>query len=129
MQKNSDKKNWVFFVPETIPSFAGTGRSAFNFADYLNTKSLNVSIVTLNRNLKLKSKEKVRNVRIIRISYIAFNTLTKTISFIYILPNYLYHILINDVIIIYSSHLIGYQLIIFLSDFFKKKSGIYKIIS
>ena len=121
MREKSLKKNWIFFVPETLPSFAGTGRNAFNFARFLNTKNFNVTIVTLNRNLKLKSKETIENVVILRIPYFAFNLITKAFSLFLILPIYLYHIVKNEAIFIYSSHLVGYQCIIILSIFLRKK--------
>lgn len=121
MKEHSVKKNWVFFVPESIPSFAGSGRNAFNFASYLNTKKLNASIVTLNRNLKLNTREITENVNITRIPYFAFNLFTKILSLIHIVPAYLYHIIKNNVIIIYSAHLIGYQLIIILAWLLDKK--------
>ena len=121
MKNKISKKRWAIFVPETIPSFSGSGINAYNFARYMNKKDFKVNIITLNRNLKLKSRNAVENVMIFRTPYIAANKITKMLSLLTIIPQYLYFILKNELIFVYGAHIIGYQLIIILSHVFKRK--------
>jgi len=102
----------LLVVPFTKPDYSGSGINAYNFARFLNSKGVNAKVLTFNRNLRLKRKESIDQVKIHRISYFNKNLLTKLLSLFIILPAYLVNIYRNDAIIIYGAHIIGYQIII-----------------
>ncbi len=110
----------LLVVPFTKPDYSGSGINAFNFARFLNNNGQKASILTFNRNLRLKRKEILDQVPIHRISYFNRNLLLKLLSLFMILPVYLFSIIRSDTIIIYGAHIIGYQLIISLSRIFNK---------
>lgn len=105
----------LLVVPFTKPDYSGSGINAFNFARFLNTRGQKASILTFNRNLRLKRREILDQVPIHRISYFNKNLILKILSLFLIFPAYLINISRSDTIIIYGAHIIGFQLIIMIS--------------
>lgn len=106
------------FLP---PEHAGSGLNAYNFARHLSQENYNVTLLTFNRNLQLKSFEKNNNCQLIRIPYFNQNLLLKLLSSPIIVLYYLFVIPKNDVIIIYGNKIFLYECIIIISSVFKKK--------
>jgi len=100
---------------------AGSGINAFNFAKFLKDEGFCVTLMTFNRNLKLKSRENLEGVPFFRIPYFNKNIVLKLLSLIFIIPNYILCILKHNIILIYGGHIIGYELIILFSKLFGKK--------
>ena len=108
-------------VPYTVPDYSGSGINAFQFARFLRMEGERTTLLTFNRNLKLKAKEIIDGVLLKRIPYFNRNMLTKILSMFIIFPAYLVNILRHDIILIYGAHVIGYQLIILCGKFFRKE--------
>jgi len=94
----------------TIPDYAGGGRNAWRFASYLYRIGNPNKILTLNRNLKYKKKEIINGVIIRRLPYFNANQISKLISYLFfVLPGYVYHVLMSDYIYIIGANMIGYK--------------------
>ncbi len=121
MKEENNKYRLLLVVPYTLPEYSGSGINAFQFARFLRREGEIPTLLTFNRNLKLKAKEIIDGVLIRRIAYFNRNMLTKILSMFIIFPAYLVNILRHDIILIYGAHVIGYQLIISCGKFFGKK--------
>ena len=121
MKEENNKYRLLLVVPYTLPDYSGSGINAFQFARFLRMEGERTTLLTFNRNLKLKAKEIVDGVLIKRIAYFNRNMLTKILSMFIIFPAYLVNILRHDIILIYGAHVIGYQLLIVLARFFRKE--------
>jgi glycosyltransferase involved in cell wall biosynthesis len=121
LKEKNQKYRILLVVPYTIPDYSGSGINAFQLARFLNREGERATLLTFNRNLKLKAKEIIDGVPIRRIAYFNRNMLTKILSIFIIFPAYLVNILRHDIILIYGAHVIGYQLIISSGRFFRKK--------
>jgi glycosyltransferase involved in cell wall biosynthesis len=121
LKEENNKYRLLLVVPYTLPEYSGSGINAFQFARFLRKEGEMPTLLTFNRNLKLKAKEIIDGVLIKRIAYFNRNMLTKILSMFIIFPAYLVNILRHDIILIYGAHVIGYQLIISCSKFFGKK--------
>ena len=111
----------VAFATETYPSFAGGGRSAFNFCKSLAHNGAHPSIVCLNYNKSLKSFDTKDGVFIQRIAYYNKNLFSKLLSIPTLCTNYFGQIFKNDVIVIYGYFLPLTWLIIMLGILAGKK--------
>ncbi len=114
-------KKIAFFIAETIPSYAGSGRNAFNLAEYLITKNNSCRIIAYNYNHQLTRKEFVNGVFIRRIPYFNKNIFSKLLSVPILIFNYFLQVLWSETIFIYGSYLIGYGWIIFFSKLLHRK--------
>jgi glycosyltransferase involved in cell wall biosynthesis len=121
LKVENQKYRILLVVPYTLPDYSGSGINAFQFARFLRREGERASLLTFNRNLKLKSKEIVDGVTIRRIAYFNRNLLTKILSVFIIFPAYLVNILVHDIILIYGAHVIGYQILIVLGRLLGKK--------
>ncbi len=111
----------IIFTVEAPPSFAGAGLNAYNFAKYLSKDSASVIFCHLNYNGKLPRKTVDENLKIHRFSYYNYNILTKSFSFLPLLIKYLRFIFKGNIILVYSSYLIGYQFIIIMASLLGRK--------
>ncbi len=114
-------KKIVIFSPEIPPSVAGSGVNAYYFAKFLSVYSAHTIVCHLNYNNQFPSWEKKNKFIINRLLYYNKNIITKLFSFLPLLFSYLKRIKSNDIVIIYSGYLIGFQFVILLSLLFKKK--------
>ena len=103
---------FLLVTPYTIPDFSGSGINAFNFARFLAKKGVQVFLLSLNRNMVLKAREKVEGVNIRRLPYFNKNCLLKVLSLVFILPGYIYYARLSDIVMIYGGHLIAWELMI-----------------
>ena len=122
METKNSVPRILLVVPFTKPDYSGSGINAFNFARFLNRAGYTASILTFNRNLRLKAKETSENVTIHRITYFNRNLVLKVLSLLIILPAYMKHIIRSDLLIIYGAHIIGYQFLIQFSRFMGRKT-------
>ena len=105
----------------TIPDYAGGGRYACRFANYLTRIKIPNKILTLNRNLKHKSKEIINGVTIQRLPYFNANQITKLFSYLFLIwPGSFYQVFKSDFIYIIGANLIGYQGFIWLGSMLAK---------
>lgn len=118
-QDFKDKKV-AFFVAETIPSFAGGGLNAFNFARFLVNQGAQAQILCLNYNNVLLKKQVVDKVQILRIAYYNLNILTKIVSLFGLVCSYIKLIKTNDILFIYGRYLPAYIIIILTGRIYKK---------
>lgn len=106
------EKRIIFFVAETIPSFAGGGRNAFNFARFLASYGAKTHVISLNYNNILPKKQVIEKVLIQRLAYYNRNALTKGFSILFLVYKYFSLIKSQDIIFIYGRYLPGYLSII-----------------
>jgi glycosyltransferase involved in cell wall biosynthesis len=111
----------VIFAVEAPPSVSGSGINAYHFAKHLSVQTSQTTFCHLNYNRKLKWRATDEKLIIRRFAYYNNNLLTKALSFLPLLINYLKYIIKNDMIIVFSGYLIGYQFIILFSSLLKKK--------
>ena len=109
------------FVPETYPSYAGGGRSAFNFCSHLVSKGARPIIVCLNYNKQLEPTDVKDGVYIRRIPYFNKSLLTKILSIPGLVINYFQKIRQYEVVMIYGYYLPLTWLIIFFAKILGKK--------
>lgn len=114
------KKRISFFVAETYPSYAGGGRNAFRFAQYLSNSGASASIYCLNYNGKLEKREGKGNLIINRILYYNKNLLVKLLSIPNVLFSYVRAVFKSEIILIYGDYLPGYYWILLLGSFLGK---------
>lgn len=106
----------------TVPEFAGGGRNAWNFAQYLNKIGITNLLLTLNRNLKQKNKEIIEGVSICRLPYFNANIFLKVISYVLIIwPFYLFQVFKSEYIYLVGANIIGFRGYIWLASLFGKK--------
>src|SRR4030042_7126788 len=105
----------------TIPDFSGSGINAFNFARFMMRKGIQVNLLSLNRNMVLKAREKVEGVNIRRLPYFNKNYLLKILSLFLILPGYLGFALRTDIVLIDGGKLIAWEIMILLCRILGKK--------
>jgi glycosyltransferase involved in cell wall biosynthesis len=118
-------KRIVFFVAETLPSVAGSGIGAFNFASFLNNYKCKTSIICYNYNNRNISQEIIEQVEIKRVTYYNKNIVTKIISFPWLVLNYYRFISSCDIAVVYGKYLVGFELIL-LFAIIKKKISIFR---
>ena len=111
----------MFIASFTPPLNAGGEKNAFNFASFLAEKGQQITLLSLNRKGKLKRRELIKKLRIVRLLYFNHNLFTKLISLFIILPGYLYYLAKNEVVFIYGGNIIGFELIILLGKILNKK--------
>jgi glycosyltransferase involved in cell wall biosynthesis len=121
LKEGNRKYKILLVVPYTLPAYSGSGINAFHFARFLSREKQKTTLMTFNRNLRLKSKEEVDGVLIRRVSYFNRNLLTKGLSMFIIFPAYLVQILKHDIILIYGAHIIGYQVIVFFGKLLRRQ--------
>jgi glycosyltransferase involved in cell wall biosynthesis len=121
LKEENRKYRLLLVVPYTVPDYSGSGINAFQFARFLNRNGERTTLLTFNRNLRLKPKEIIDGVPIKRIPYFNRGIFLKLLSMFIIFPAYLVNIIRHDIILIYGAHVIGYQLIISCSRLFGKK--------
>ena len=121
MGTSKKHKKILFCSSFTPPVNAGGGKNAYNFAEFLSKKEFDVTLLSLNRKGKLKYREKTNGLKVFRLLYINYNIITKTLSLLIILPGYLLHVIKNEVIFIYGGNIIGFEFIILIGRFFRKK--------
>lgn len=121
MKEENYKYRLLLVVPYSLPDYSGSGINAFQFARFLRRKGEMTTLLTFNRNLKLKAKEIIDEVPIRRIAYFNRNMLSKILSMFIIFPAYMGNILRHDIILIYGAHVIGYQILIVFGRVFGKK--------
>lgn len=114
-------KRVCFFVAETIPSCAGSGISAYRYANYLAHDAKTVKVFSYNYNRQQKPIEKSGDIVIERFTYFNKNLLLKLFSLPALLFNYLRASLKNDVIFIYGRYMVGFELILLLGRLPGKK--------
>jgi glycosyltransferase involved in cell wall biosynthesis len=119
-ENSTDCKILVFAV-EVPPSMSGSGRSAYFFAKQLSRQTTRTTLCHLNYNGKSAAQASDEKLVIRRFTYHNQNLFKKIVSFLPLLFNYLKSILQNDIILVYSGYLIGFQFIILVSAVFKKK--------
>ncbi|MBN2522482.1 MAG: glycosyltransferase family 4 protein [Bacteroidales bacterium] len=119
--KDLKNKKIVIFSPEIPPSVAGSGVNAYYFAKFLSVYSSNTMLCHLNYNNQFPAWQKESKLIISRLLYYNKNITTKLLSFLPLLFSYFKKIKNNDIIIIYSGYLIGFQFVILLSLLFRKK--------
>ncbi len=79
-------------------------------------------VFTFNRNRNYKKYTHYENFSVFRVLYYNQNVLTKLFSlFVLILPHYIFKIAKCDVLMVYGSRIIGFQLAIMIAKLFKKK--------
>jgi len=111
----------IVFTVEAPPSMSGSGRNAYLFSKQLSDLTSQTTFCHLNYNRKSESGSTDEKLIIRRLAYYNRNLITKIVSFPSLLFYYLKFILKNDLIIIYSGYLIGYQFIILCSFVFRRK--------
>lgn len=111
----------VILTTYTYPEFSGSGRNAFNFARHLVMRGQEVTLLTFNPNLRFRASEIHKNVSIKRIPYFPGHVLLKLLSLFSIIPSYFFFLLRNDGVIIYGSRIIGYELMILMGNWLRKK--------
>lgn len=121
LNKGERKISFLLVVPYTIPQYSGSGINAFNFARFLSKEGINVTILTLNRNMRYSRKEWTDNIFIRRILYFNKNLFLKILSLFLIIPGYTLYITGHEIIMIYGGHLIGYEYILILARLLGKK--------
>jgi glycosyltransferase involved in cell wall biosynthesis len=114
-------KRYLFITSYTLPDHSGSGINAYNFANFLNETGSPAHILTFNRNLSLKRVEYVDKTKIIRIPIFNKNIILKILSLPIILYYYSINIIRSQIIYIYGSKIILYELIILLAWLFQKK--------
>lgn len=114
------QKRIAFFVAETYPSYAGGGRNAFRFAQFLSNRGANAAIYCLNYNGKLESREKKSELTINRILYYNKNLIAKLLSVPNVLLSYIRAVFKSEIIFIYGHYLPGYYWIFLLGSFLGK---------
>ena len=124
-KKKQNVNRILIIVSYTIPTFAGGGRNAFNFAKYLRSKKIPVTILTFNRNFKQVSREKIDSIPFIRIPYLNRNLILKILSSFWIVCYYAVYILKNKLIYIIGDNIIAYQFIILFASI-SSKSVIFR---
>ena len=115
------KRKILFLTSFTLPDTAGSGINAFHFARYINKQGDKATILTFNRNCKLKSKEVIENVPINRIPYFNKGMIMKIISLPLVISYFFLFILKNEIIIIFGGKTFAYNFAIILAFIFKKK--------
>jgi glycosyltransferase involved in cell wall biosynthesis len=113
-------KKIVFFVAETVPSFAGGGRNAFYFARFLASAGANSTITCLNYNNRLPKKQVIEHVQIQRVAYYNRNVFTKFFSLFILICNYIKLVKSSDVLFLYGRFLPGYIIILIAGNLFHK---------
>lgn len=121
LKEENHKYRLLLVVPYTLPDYSGSGINAFQFARFLRRKGERTTLLTFNRNLKLKAKEIIDGVPVRRIAYFNRNILSKILSMFIIFPAYMVNILKHDIILIYGAHVIGYQILIVFGRILRKK--------
>jgi glycosyltransferase involved in cell wall biosynthesis len=111
----------VLFAVEAPPSISGSGINAYLLAKQLSIQTSQTTFCHLNYNNKFQTKTNDEKLIIRRFAYYNHNLITKSVSFLPLLLNYLQYVIKNDVIIVFSGYLIGYQFIILISSLLKKK--------
>jgi glycosyltransferase involved in cell wall biosynthesis len=119
-QNRIKDKKIVLFSAETVPSSAGFGVNAFNFASALNTFGAKTQVVCYNYNNKSINHESIEHVSITRLAYYNKNIFAKIFSFPYLILNYFKYVRKCDVVFIYGKYLVGYELILLFSLIHKK---------
>ncbi|HBF88024.1 MAG TPA: hypothetical protein DDX39_05210 [Bacteroidales bacterium] len=117
MQK---QKKILFYVSATVPRSAGDGKSAFNFANAIQNLGFKTTLLTLNKNRILHSKETIEDIDIVRIPYFNQTVFQKIYSRFIALPYFISNILKHDLVIIYGS-VMSHRLLIILAKLFGKK--------
>ena len=105
-------KKILVCAAETYPNNSGQGRNAFNFAGHL-AEYYHTTLLTLNKNLRFKSKEIINNVTIKRIPYFNYCLVTKALSLLILIPAYIYNLLRCRIVLVYGKYLVGHEFIIF----------------
>jgi len=109
------KKKILFCSAFTPPVRSGSGNNAYRFADYLSRQGYRVTLLSVNRRLKMPRKEKKGTLLVRRIAYFNLNLVTKLFSLAFLLfPAYLLQVLKNEVIYVYGGNLIGWELLLLL---------------
>ncbi len=123
MNSSSEKKpiRILLVAPYTYPYRAGGGINAFNFARYLGKRGYRVHLLSFNRNLVHRSREKKQGVSIFRIPYFNRTRWLKLLSLLAILPVYLAVSLVNRVVIIYGGYIAGWEFLILFARLFGKR--------
>ena len=121
MTKPESLEKILFCSSFTPPVNAGGGKNAYNFAKFLSEKDYKVTLLSLNRKGKLKRRESTNGLRVVRILYFNYNTLTKIFSLFIILPGYLFHVFKNNIVFIYGGNIIGFELLIWFGRLFNRK--------
>lgn len=121
METFLQNKKITLFTAETVPSFAGGGRHAFQLASFLANKGALSKIVCYNYNNQLCRKQNISGVAVRRLLYFNGNIATKLFSLLPLLWGLFVETIKAKVIIIYGNYLIGYPLIIFIAWLFRKK--------
>ncbi len=105
----------------TYPASSGSGKNAFCFARFLADEGHPVAVLTFNRNMERKGTEEVEGVSIHRIPYFPINVFSKILSLLIILPNYIYYVFRNDILVVYGTRIPAYETILMLGRFMKKR--------
>ena len=121
-KRTRNTRKFLFITSFTLPETAGSGIHAFRFARYINRKGDYAEILTFNRNLRLRSSEKIDEVRVIRIPYFNRNLFLKLCSLPFVVFYYFKYILRNNIVFTYGGKIFGFELIIILSYLLRKKN-------
>jgi glycosyltransferase involved in cell wall biosynthesis len=114
-------RRFLLVTPFTIPETAGSGINAFQYARYINQQGCSATVLTFNRNLKLKTREHKDDVAIIRIPYFNRSNLHKLLSLPVLAIYYIFYAFRHDVILIYGNRILAYEFLILFSSFLKRK--------
>jgi len=103
-----------------VPYNYGSGRNAHCFSKALKKEGLQVTLVSLNRNLRHQFKNIFENVILYRIPYFVYNKFSKILSFPFLLFYYTFFILKSKTVLVYST-ITGYEFILLACKAFRRK--------
>ncbi len=112
---------YLLLTSFTLPETAGSGINAFHFARFINQQGDRAVLLTFNRNIRFKRKERISDQLIIRIPYFNKGIGLKLLSAPIVLSYYLLHIMRNNVIIIYGGKIFAYEIAIILAKIFRRR--------